>query len=386
MVRAWAVAAWGLVAAACGGAPAPEAPSDEAAALAALGYVAEGAPASDGPTGVTTHEVGAAWPGTNLVVSAHAPEVVLLDLDGRVLHTWRPELGDLAGASKVAGFRRAWLLDGGDLLVILEGVALVRVDRDGRVRWASRRRHHHDVHLDPDGTIHALVRTPRVVRSLRRKRLVDDRIVVLDPADGRVLRETSLVEALAASSFREVIDAARAVPFDVLHTNSVERLDGRAAVRNPAFAAGSYLVSALAVDAVLVVDPEAGRVTWAQAGPWRRQHDAQVTADGRVLLFDNRPPGPSRLLAFDPADGAVTWTWDGGDAPFASVCCGAVQPLGHGGHLVTVTDEGRAVEVDRDGRVVWAWRSPHRVGDRVARLFDVTRAPPAEALPWLGAP
>jgi outer membrane protein assembly factor BamB len=262
-------------------------------------------------------------------------------------------------------------------------VALLRLDREGRIRWVSRLRHHHDVRVAPDGTILGLVREVRAVRALRRRRVVDDSVVVLDPDDGRVLRATSLVEAVARSPFPALASAARDVPFDVLHANTVERLDGRAAARNPAFAEGSYLVTALAVDAVLVVDPELERVTWAQIGPWRRAHDAQVVADGRVLLFDNRPPGPSRLLALDPADGAVKWTWDGGSAPFASTCCGAVQPLGHGGHLVTVTDEGRAVEIDGDGRVVWAWRSPHRVGERVARLFDVTRAPPVEALPWL---
>ena len=78
------------------------------------------------------------------------------------------------------------------------------------------------------------------------------------------------------------------------------------------------------------------------------------------------------------------WRWEG--EGFYSSCCGTTQRLDNGNTLVVVTDAGRAYEVTPDGQVVWSWTSPYRVGvarERIARLMDLVRLPPAGALAWL---
>jgi hypothetical protein len=53
--------------------------------------------------------------------------------------------------------------------------------------------------------------------------------------------------------------------------------------------------------------------------------------------------------------------------------------LWNGNTLITESENGRAIEVTRGGRVVWEFNSPHRAGPRselVATLFEVLRLPP----------
>lgn len=173
----------------------------------------------------------------------------------------------------------------------------------------------------------------------------------------------------------------------MLHTNSVQLLDGRAAAVNPAFVEGGYLISARGLDLIAVIDPRDGSVPWFQQGPWKAQHDPEITPAGTMLLFDNHPPGPSRVVEVGLNDLAERWSWAGGQGrSFYTECCGTAARLANGNTLVVVTDEGIAVEVAPDGAVVWEWHSPHTASGllgRVARLMDVVRGPPREALTWL---
>lgn len=56
--------------------------------LVAMGYARGSQPAPD-RSGVIQYDKETAYSGFNLCVSAHAPEAVLVDMNGVVLHTWR---------------------------------------------------------------------------------------------------------------------------------------------------------------------------------------------------------------------------------------------------------------------------------------------------------
>lgn len=356
-------------------------------ALEALGYVAEGNEAGKGPTGVIGYVPEKAFAGTNLIVSAHAYELDLLDMEGKVVHTWRPPRAEIPADAKVNGFRRAWLLPNGDVLAVVEGRALLKLDVNGKVLWKSELNQHHDVAIGADGTLHTLTREVRTIPAFRDTPVVEDRITILS-ASGELQKELSVLKALARSPFTAVLEAARAAPIDALHTNSIELLDGTAVARHPAFAAGNYLLSARTISTIFVVDPRTETVVWAKEAPWRNQHDPKILPDGTMMVFDNHNPGPSAVTIHDPADGRELWRWDGGKgAGFFTKCCGTAERLPNGNTLVVSTDDGRVIEVDAEGERVWAWQSPHRAGDsrKVARLFDVVRTPPVDQLPWLGA-
>ncbi len=353
--------------------------------LGALPYLAgyEPAPAA---TGVRRHVPERAFPGLNLYVSGHGPEAVLMDMGGRVRHRWRqplrrafPRLGADARQRKLDFFQHAELFPNGDLLAIFDGLGLVKLDRDSRLLWSYRGGIHHDLDLAGDGAIYALERIGgRVAEVSTEHAVLEDYIAVLEP-DGRLRRRVSILRALLDSPYAPLVRDAPDEP-DMMHTNTLVLLDGRHAARLPAFRAGNVLVSIPKMDAVVVLDPEAGRAVWALKGMWRRQHEPSLLPNGNLLVFDNLGAGnASRVLEIDPLTQRIAWSYGGRpEDGFFTRNLGSCQRLPNGNTLIVESKNGRAFEVTAGGETVWEWISPQRAGERgelVAALFDMERLP-----------
>ena len=369
--------------------PPPEpdrAGAEERARLVSLPYLGGRTRASEGePTGVVHHDPERARPGVNLYNSGHGHEAILIDMEGRVLHRWRypfeeafpgvPPLRD------TAFFRRVHLLPGGRLLALYQTGGLVFLDRGSRLLGRCRGNFYNDFWVGGDGRIWTLAKEARSAGG-GAERLDDFLVLLRHDGDGRGCREErriSITEAFRRSDFADLLEPTAAAG-DVLHANAVTELDGALAARSPILAAGNLLVSLRELDLVAIVDPAAGRVVWAQRGPWDRQHDPSLLPSGRILLFDNgHRRRPSRLVEVDPLTGEVAWSWQG-DPPeaFYSHVAGTCARLPGGNTLVTESVPGRAFELDPEGRVVWEFFSPHRAGaenELVATLFELQRLP-----------
>ena len=363
---------------------------EEMRALEAIGY-ADGTVAAeeDRAEGVTVHDTDRARAGWNLMVSGHGPEAVLLDMGGDVVHTWRrafaeiwPERADVKGSK--GAFRRARLEPNGDLYAIFEGLGLVKLDADSNVLWAYDGLAHHDLDVAPDGRVFVLTRKSALLPRLAPEGpVLEDFVTVLDP-QGRPLEAISLIECFERSGVEAALEAVRAGG-DVFHTNTLQVLDGRHAGVLEAFAAGNLLVSVRNLDLVAVVDPRTRTVPWTLAGPWRRQHEPVLLADGNLLLFDNLGAGRrSRVLEVDPRTGATAWSYEGDG--FFTRLCGTSQRLPGGNTLITESGAGRAFEVTPDGEIVWEFHTPYRGGEEdelVATLFEMIRLPPDHTNAWL---
>jgi hypothetical protein len=358
--------------------------------LESLAYVAGSKPAGS-VAGVTVHDGERAAAGLNLYTSGHAPEAILMDMDGRVLHRWslpfqqvwpdrEPEVGGHF-------WRRAHLYPDGDLLVIWESRGMARIDAASHLIWANDALIHHDIEVGPDGEIYTLSRKGHVVPRIHlTEPILEDFLLVLDPGDGHVVRQVSLLEALesAEPEHRELMRRLRhrGKPGygDIFHTNTVTYLDGRIADRLPAFAAGNILTSLRELNAIAVLDLAAGRIVWTAVGEFNHQHDPQILDSGNLLLFDNRGLGRwSAVREYDPATMEQVWIYQGSrGTPFFSQSCGTTQRLPNGNTLITESDSGRAFEVTPEGEIVWEFWSPHRAGksgELIATLFDVVRLP-----------
>lgn len=395
--------------------------------LEALGYLG-GTKAPSGREGITVHQKARAQPGLNLYASGHGPEAVLMDMSGKRLHAWRHDFETLRSALRAPAsaaakpgdrderhhWRRVRLLPGGELLAIHTHSALIKLDRNSKLLWEYTGRAHHDLDVAEDGRIYLLTNERRVLPRIDPKLpVIEDFVVVLD-RNGRQLERISLLESLENAGLQEIL-AVLPRRGDLLHTNSIEILDGRLAERLPAFAKGNVLVSFPTLNAIAVVDIAARRVVWSMRGDFRLQHDPTVLANGRLLLFDNFGPAfegveerrkrgfyqnmwhrfmftpglPERpgsaVLEIEPVSGKVAWAYRGSEkAPFSSETCGTSQRLANGNTLVTETEHGRAFEVTPEGEIVWEFVSPHRYGDRVARLFELIRLEPGVPFDWLG--
>lgn len=366
---------------------------DEVAALEALGYL-DGTQPAPACTGVVRSVPERAQPGLNFVTSGHIAGAELTDEKGTVLHQWSLPFAQAFPDVKRDGeltthWRRAKLLEGGDVVAIFEGHGVVRLDRDSKLRWVRPNHAHHDVIEGPNGHLHMLTRRYRRpgFRSSIRGRYIDDSVSVLT-ADGAPVRSISIGEAILAEPALHALwpDGPWAPNGDVFHTNSLQLLGpGQLGVHRE-----GYLLSVRNLDLLLAIDVDGPRVSWWRHGGFSGQHDAELLASGTVLLFDNLGAGGrSRALELDPDSGGEGWQYaDGPGQPLFSLMCGTVQRLPNGNTLIAETDPGRALEVTAAGEVVWEWVSPHRAGERdqfVASLFEVVRVP-RDAVPWLGLP
>lgn len=343
--------------------------------------------------GVVIHEPGAARDGYTLYSSGHSPQAFLIDMDGHVLHEWTMPFSKVWDENSVIKepvddrntyFRRTWLFPNGDLLVVYDGVGdtphgygIVKMDRDSNILWKYQDRAHHDLDVAPDGRVYTLVHeiSQRVLEkaSYLRPPRIDDYLVELSP-DGQELRRLPLLDTFVESPYTGMLNV---VPWylmknasgDFLHSNDVEFVDAEDAARFEFLKEGEILVSTREPGALIAVDLDARRITWATRGPWIGQHDPDLLPNGHFLLYDNNgrfgPGGRSQVIEFDPRTGGVSWRYHGSpEDPFHSVIRGGQERLDNGNTLITDDQNGRIIEVTPDQRVVWKFINPVRGGDQ----------------------
>jgi hypothetical protein len=366
--------------------------------LRSIGYAAGSQPAPDADN-VTVLESGRAYEGMNLIVSGHAPEAILTDMEGRVLHRWIcdaqtawPDFDpDEHYGAKNKQFhtywRRAHVFENGDLLAIFDGIGIVKLNRDSEVLWANRNGAHHDLYVAGDGRIYVLTRTSHINKDYNvRYPILEDYIVVLGP-EGEELQRVSVLELFRGSPFEAVLQRLN-VAGDILHSNTIELFEDPDPQRLGVFKPGTVLLSILFLDMVCAVDIEARTVYWAESDLWRRQHQPTLLANGNMLVLDNQGGGSeSKILEIDPATRAIEWSYTGGmDGAFHTPTCGSCQRLPNGNTLITESDPGRAFEVTPDKTIVWEYINPHRAGPHdefIATLFEVVRLPPDFGHGWM---
>ena len=361
--------------------------SEERDAILAMGYLQGTQPATN-HSGVTQCDESAVQPGLNLYTSGHAPEAVLMDMHGKTLHTWRHELAqawpdysrpEYIREAALHSWRRARLYPNGDLLAIFEGVALLKLDKDSRLKWIYKNGCHHDVAIAPSGDV-------LVLTSMPRDGSIDNGVAILSP-EGAERAHFSILDCFRASPYAPLLDRLPKHG-DVLHVNTLKILDGAQAGEHPAFKAGNLLISSLTLDTIAVIDPETKSIPWAISGLTRAQHEPTLLANGNLLVFDNRGAGElSRVLELNPLTQQVVWQHpDPQSLPFYSQWCGAAMRLDNGNTLITETDNGRAFEVTHDHRIVWEFVNPNQFEERgvrmVAALFDVVRLPEMSGATW----
>lgn len=361
--------------------------------LNSIAYLGATTPAPE-VSGVTVHDRGLAAPGLNLYTSGHFPGAYLVDMEGRVLHEWRcdfatawPESAHLANRVGAGYWRRAHVTGDGEIFAIFEGFGLVKLDRDSRVLWRHFGREHHDLEILPDGRILALTREAKIVPWVNSGHPVLEDFITLLDSNGNELQRVSILEAFEKTRWKRRFLLGRRLG-DIMHSNTVEMLDGRLSDRVPAFREGNVLVCVRQLDAVAVIDLTSIEAVWAVFSPWKRQHQATVLENGNILLFDNLGnKGFSRIIEFDPATLDIEWTYSAQEPPgFYSRTCGSNQRLPNGNTLITESDYGRAFEVTPDGTVVWEFVNPAQLGETprlIATLFEMIRLPADFPTDWM---
>jgi hypothetical protein len=290
---------------------------------------------------------------------------VLLSPDLEIVHYWplvedgvpkaNPPLHKMPHGLSV-------LSDGSVIYNFDGGVSLHKKDKCGRTVWALPGRYHHSVTLDDtETTVWSHRDEPNGDRSERMK------LVQVATADGKILKEISAADIIAANPDIDILELRRLhVPdlhgnppgevgrwmHDPIHFNDIDPLPRALADRFPMFSPGDLLISARELNLLFVMDPATLAIKWWQVGATIRQHDGDWDADGQISAFNNRMSrGHSTITKIDPSTFARTVPVDGRKMNFYSRHRGSHQPLPGGGWLISSTQQGRILEVSANGEV-----------------------------------
>jgi hypothetical protein len=272
---------------------------------------------------------------------------MLIDLNGRVVHTW--------SGVRVVG--RARLTRAGHLYVIGVDDRVKEYDWEGNLVFhfefpSPRHIPHHDLIQLRNG--HYLV----LGRSKSERR---DYLREVDRA-GRMVWRWDVRDH--GGSFPAWDEDAR----DPAHINSIHELGENRwfAAGDTRFRPGNLLVSARNQNTILIIDKPTGEIVWQLRDGLDYQHEAVMIPEGRpeaglILVFNNGFKGRhayrrSRVQAFHPLSGEVAWEY--GAPYFFSSVTGSQQPLWNGNVLVASSQGGRVFEVTPEGDVVWQWSPP----------------------------
>ena len=337
-------------------------------------------------TGLTFTRSQLVYNGYTLICPIGTTTIYLIDIQGRVVHTWQPDF-----------FRcnHAKLLPNGNLLALgressigmpsppmpgdpalpfhedvrrlgANATELRELDWDGNQVWSHRNWYlHHDFARTADGHTYVLEfvqlskeLTARVQGGYTSpgedppEQLIGDDVVELDQAGAETGRW----------SVHEYLDPEidRLCPLDLRHewshANSID-VDG-----------ARLLLSLRNTHTVLVLNRDADEITWRHQWPKiAHQHNATFVNGGNVQIFDNGAHAPrlqySSIVEVDPETDEEVWRYRGTpNEQFFSGHISGAQRLPNGSVLICEGTSGRVFEVLRRGDEVWEWISPFTVG------------------------
>lgn len=267
--------------------------------------------------------------------------------------------------------------DGSIVVNFDDGNALAKISTCGDTVWLINGPFHHVVSKSFDGTIWTLEKSSDDSK--------DEFFVQIDPNNGEIIRRISLIQDVIRPNNAQGIFEIRMknqepkpqLLADPFHTNDIEFLDPKIASAFPLFDAGDILISLRNINLVAVIDGHSFATKWWSHGPWHRQHDPDFLSDGTISVFNNNMNyGKSDIVRINPQSGEIIVSIRGSeDLPFYTGIRGKHEVLENGNILITVSQSGRAFEVDPQGKKVWEFNNTYDI-DRNGVINKVMQIPP----------
>ncbi len=346
-------------------------------ALPYLTYSTESSP--DNISGVVKYNRSSAYDGYNLYYRVPLNEAYLMDMEGRVVHTWRwPQY------AKKNAWQAIEMLDNGDLLVACLPCGLLKIDWNSNIIFQNKDLSpHHDIDVLPDRTL--LVLNRRFQR-YRGEEVAFDEIIHLTEngtpisrwstfENRKYLKQFHNPSLLDSEEFitektkkrykkflKEKFGVTKFLKFDYYHANTISALPQTPlGVRDRRFQEGNRLVCFRNVDLLVIIDKDTGKIVWSW-GPGNivLPHMPTMLNNGNILIFDNQGNGGySRVIELEPVTKKIVWEYKGSPPEsFHSKWRGSAQRLPNGNTFILESDRGRAIEVTPGKEIVWEWLNP----------------------------
>ena len=328
--------------------------------------------------------------GYTLYTSTHDGGAALVNMAGDEIHRWDAAFRKVwPHAQHVPSWvpdhfvhiRKAHVYPNGDLLAVYSttantpsGCGLAKLDRNSETIWTFDANAHHDFDVDDNGDVYVLTHRVRqlgpedeVLARLSNIPVIEDLVTILS-SDGEEKNTFSVLDALVDSPFFRPLLCHVDRYGDITHNNTIDVVRPGFAAHHAAVSAGDVMVCLRNLGLMVIINPESESIVWGTTGPWNHPHDPDPLPNGNLLIFDNFMVRGARhgsaVVEFNPRANQIAWSYSGEpDAPLRSDIRSQQQLLKSGNVLITESDQGRIVEVTREGEVVWEFLNPVRGGE-----------------------
>lgn len=316
-----------------------------------------------------------------LVLSRYDSEIErsvaeLVDLNTQeIVHRWLPDYAEITKQSNLRGEPSAnngrdlpnrvrmlhpLILDEGSLLY-KNNSSLVKVDACSRTTWIVDEHFHHSLEKSSDGNIwvprHILEKSiPNVGADFK-----EDAIVKISP-DGKILFDKSLPQLMIENGLGYLIYGLDFYTIDPTHLNDIQEVKFESEYWKP----GDIFLSIRNTSTVALYRPSENKIIWHKQWDWVNQHDVDILDDHRISIFDNNVynydgfkevNGHNEVKIYNFRTGEVTSPWKDAmaKADLRTKSEGRSEILNEDEVFIEESNYGRAVVLDKDGKVTWEY-------------------------------
>jgi len=316
------------------------------------------------PTGVTIYKPDKCFNGYTLYSIRNVKPVMLLDMNGNVVHTW-----DISGNTHR-------LLPNGHLLALTNN--LLELDWDGNKVWEYKppTKVHHFAERLPNGNTILLAwdilpdsMAEKITDPERKSvKLRGSQILIVDP-NGQVIWQWSEFDHFDVNKY-SVTDKF----VDWTHSNGAYMIPENHwyTEGHKEFKPGNVLLTVRHFDTCYIIDRDTKEMVWSYRGDYRgglsHPHEAHMIEPnlpgaGNILIFDNGiagtdsqgHTGKSFVLEINPITKAIVWKYESPWFEFFTPTNGSAQRLPNGNTFIKEDDVARIFEVTPTGEIVWEY-------------------------------
>lgn len=349
-------------------------------------------------SGVTKYNEKLSCKGINLFCLSALSTAFLMDMSGRILHTW--------SSGKNIAFQHVQMCENGDLIGGVYHRRLARLDWNSNLKWIKFMRFHHDIAVAANKDIYVLDARDEIVFCFGLPLpIINDYILILSP-NGETKREINLFKVLkneipfnrVARIYRYIVNHKiwyklikircrfdfNDTPIDIFHNNTISIIDRDV---DGLCKKSDLLISVRELDLIGIMDTQKEHLIWTWGpGNLSRQHQPTLLESGNIMIYDNGcKNGYSRIVELEPFTKKIVWEYkDDPPEKFYSAIRGGCQRLPNGNTLITEDYKGRVFEVTKNGQIVWEFFTPLEEKEKArASIYRMMRITNPENYPNL---
>jgi len=197
------------------------------------------------------------------------------------------KISKLEGLPNIQTLRHPVLMK--DSSIVVGGESFFKMDNNSKLIWINTNiEAHHSLELDHENNIwisgrRLYSKLPELIDN-ENTEFMDDLIMKINPDNGEVLFEKSVIQILKDNDLYDLIFKNGNYEIDPIHLNDVQP----SLTDSDYWKKGDLLISSRHLSTIILYRPTSNKVLWYKQGPWLNQHDPDFLDGNKISVFGNQ--------------------------------------------------------------------------------------------------